>query len=67
MKLKNKAPAGFINQNCVAYVSSDQMKENLELACYVASDDSGHSYIEFIKPNPDEIEKLSSWMAEAAI
>lgn len=66
MKLKNEVPATFCSKTCTAYISHDDMRENIEMSCQVVTDETGATRIKFVKPAKVELERLSEWMAEQA-
>lgn len=66
MKLKNEVPAAFCSKTCTAYISHDDMRENIEITCQVVTDPNGETRLKFVKPSKPELERLSEWMAEQA-
>lgn len=67
MRLKSSVPAQFIQVECVAYISHNDMRENIEVACQVVTDADGVSRLQFLKAEKPELEKLSEWIAEEAL
>jgi hypothetical protein len=67
MKLKNTVPASFNAKECIAYISHDKMRENVEISCAVTTDFDGTSWLEFVAPKASDLEKLSEWMSEPAL
>ena len=66
MKLKNSVPASFTDKECTAYISHDDMRENIEMFCQVITDANGASSLQFVKPKKPDMQKLSEWMTEEA-
>ena len=67
MKLKNSVPANFNAKECIAYISHDKMRENIEISCAVTTDFDGTSWLEFVRPQTSDLEKLSEWLSEPAL
>ena len=67
MALKTTAPQKFDQKECLAYVSCNQMRENVELPCKVITEWNGVSRLELINPKESDLEKLAEWMSEATV
>ena len=66
MKLKNPVPASFNETQCLAYLSHNNARENIELTCAVITDSEGVSRLQFTKLEQAEFDKLSEWIAAEA-
>lgn len=64
MKLKNKVPVEFSAQECVAYISNADSKENIEMVCQVIADPSDSRRVQFTNADAQQLKRLSKWLSE---
>ena len=64
MKLKNKVPPEFSEAQCVAYISTSDAKENIEMVCQVISDPKDPRRVQFTDADSEQLKRLSRWLVE---
>lgn len=62
MRLSQKLPVSFLEKNCLAYISSLDSHESIELICKVVGDPTDLQRISFIDPTPDSLNRLKEWI-----
>ena len=67
MKLKNKVPPEFSGAQCVAYISTSDAKENIEMVCQVISDPKDPRRVLFTDADADQLKRLSRWLVDNEI
>jgi hypothetical protein len=66
MKLKTAVPPEFSGQECVAYISDLESKENIEMTCSVIADPKDPCRVQFSDPGSDALKRLSVWLEQNA-
>jgi hypothetical protein len=62
MLLRDKLPEAFLNQKCVAYISSNDSRENLEMVCEIVGEKADLRRISFKSVEPPSLKKLGDWL-----
>ena len=65
MLLKDKLPETFLKQKCIAYISSSDSRENLEMICVIVGDSRDLRRISFQSVEPPSLKRLGDWREEA--
>ncbi|MBC7398128.1 MAG: PilZ domain-containing protein, partial [Bdellovibrionales bacterium] len=64
MKLKNKVPQEFSGEECMAYISTADARENIEMVCKVIPDPSDPRRVQFLEADSQQLKRLSKWLVE---
>jgi hypothetical protein len=65
MRLQNKIPAAFEGKSYFAYLSCDDLRENLELVCKVIGDSKDPCRIQFTAESVDQLKRLEEWIMQS--